>query len=152
MSVFRGMVVNENGNSLTLRVGGSTFVHGFGQREGLMILGLVRSLARDRSGASAAEYALLLGVVGTGFVLASFNLGHAIATSLEKSASLFSSSPQLAAAASPALEESADEPGSATDTVPGAGAGKGAGLANGTAGKSGAPRDPRKNAADKAGK
>jgi pilus assembly protein Flp/PilA len=113
-----------------------------------MILGLVRSLARDRSGASAAEYALLLGVVGTGFVLASFNLGHAIATSLEKSASLFSSRPELAAAAaSPGLEESADEPGSATDTMPDPGVAKGVGVANANASKSGKPGKSSKNAA-----
>jgi pilus assembly protein Flp/PilA len=117
-----------------------------------MILGLVRSLARDRSGASAAEYALILGVVGTGFVLASFNLGHAIATSLEKSASLFSSGPQLAAAASPVPGEGAAESGSAMDTVPGAGGEKAAGLANGKAAKGGAPHGPGKNAANKAGK
>ena len=115
-----------------------------------MILGLVRSLARDRSGASTAEYALLLGVVGTGFVLASFNLGHAIATSLEKSASLFSSGPQLAAAASPV--PGAAESGSAMDTVPGAGAEKAAGLANGKAAKGGAPHGPGKRAANKTGK
>lgn len=56
-----------------------------------MLLALLRSFARDRSGASAAEYALLLGVIGTGLVLASFNLGQAIASSLERSASLFAS-------------------------------------------------------------
>lgn len=117
-----------------------------------MMLGLVRSLARDRSGASAAEYALILGVVGTGFLLASFNLGHAIATSLERSASLFSSRPQLAAAASPGPEEGAEQSGTAADNVPGTGAGKGAGLANAKAGKSGSPRNPGKSAANKAGK
>lgn len=118
-----------------------------------MILGLVRLLARDRSGASTAEYALLLGVVGTGFVLASFNLGHAIAISLEKSASLFSSGPELAAAAvPPGLDEGADESGPTKENLPGAGAAKGAGLAKaGKAASGGPPRDSG-NAAHHAGK
>jgi Flp pilus assembly pilin Flp len=117
-----------------------------------MILGLVRSFARDRSGASTAEYALLLGVVGTGFVLASFNLGHAIATSLEESASLFSPRPELAAAAAASAghDEGADKSGSTEEPLPGAGTEKGAGLAK--AGKAGTPRDSGRNAAHQAGK
>jgi Flp pilus assembly pilin Flp len=124
-----------------------------------MLVGLVRSLARDRSGASTAEYALLLGVVGTGFVLASFNLGHAIATSLEESASLFSPRPELAAAAaaaaaaSPSQDEAADKSGSTEEPLPGAGSAKGAGLAKaGKAAKGGPPRDPGMNAAHQTGK
>ena len=60
-----------------------------------MLVGLLRSFAKDRSGASAAEYALLLGVIGTGLVLASLNLGQAIASSLESSATLFASEAHL---------------------------------------------------------
>ena len=125
-----------------------------------MLVGLVRSLARDKSGASTAEYALLLGVVGTGFVLASFNLGHAIATSLEESASLFSPRPELAAAAaaaaaagSPGQDEVADKSRSTEEPLPGAGAAKGAGLAKaGKAAKGGPRRDARMNAVHRASK
>ncbi|RDV01678.1 Flp family type IVb pilin [Sphingorhabdus pulchriflava] len=38
----------------------------------------VTSFLRDDSGASAAEYALILAIVGTGIALAAFNLGGAI--------------------------------------------------------------------------
>ena len=124
-----------------------------------MLVGLVRSLARDQSGASTAEYALLLGVVGTGFVLASFNLGHAIATSLEESASLFSPRPELAAAAatataaSPGQDDGTDKSGSTEEPLPGAGAAKGAGLAKaGKAAKGGPHSNPGTNAAHQAGK
>jgi pilus assembly protein Flp/PilA len=46
---------------------------------------LMKSLWADDSGASAAEYALILAIVGTGIALAAFNLGGAIKTSIEKS-------------------------------------------------------------------
>ena len=36
------------------------------------------NFVRDESGASAAEYALILAIVGTGIALAAFNLGGAI--------------------------------------------------------------------------
>ncbi|MBB4641284.1 Flp family type IVb pilin [Rhizorhapis suberifaciens] len=90
-----------------------------------MILAWLRSFARDRSGASAAEYALLLGVIGTGLVLASFNLGQAIASSLERSASLFASiepsegQPAFAAAAPTAPEADAGESSQPSNSVPG---------------------------------
>lgn len=41
-------------------------------------------LWNDQSGASAAEYALILAIVGTGIALASFNLGGAIKNSMTK--------------------------------------------------------------------
>lgn len=105
-----------------------------------MLLGLMRSLARDRSGASAAEYALLLGVVGTAFVLASFNLGQAIATSLERSASLFASrSEPVVAAAAAAAGEGGEAPGSATAPT---GAPKGTGVASAKANENGVPHIP----------
>ena len=39
-------------------------------------------LLHDDSGASAAEYALILAIVGSGIALAAFNLGGSIQTAL----------------------------------------------------------------------
>ncbi|ANI78850.1 MULTISPECIES: Flp family type IVb pilin [Sphingobium] len=41
-----------------------------------------KTLWRDQSGASAAEYALILAIVGTGIALAAWNLGTAIKNSM----------------------------------------------------------------------
>lgn len=43
----------------------------------------VKSFLRDDSGASAAEYALILAIVGTGIAGAAFLLGGAITTAIE---------------------------------------------------------------------
>ena len=43
-------------------------------------------LLRDRKGASAAEYAALLGLIGAALALAVINLSNEIACSVEKSA------------------------------------------------------------------
>jgi pilus assembly protein Flp/PilA len=40
-------------------------------------------LLRDDSGASAAEYALILAIVGAGIALAAFNLGGSIKTAMD---------------------------------------------------------------------
>lgn len=39
---------------------------------------IMKELWRDQSGASAAEYALILAIVGTGIALAAYTLGQAI--------------------------------------------------------------------------
>ena len=44
---------------------------------------------RDNSGASAAEYALLLSVIGAGLAMSAFVLGNTIADSMENSSDLF---------------------------------------------------------------
>ena len=41
-----------------------------------------KTFLRDESGASAAEYALILAVVGAGIALAAFSLGEAIGVSI----------------------------------------------------------------------
>ena len=41
------------------------------------------NLLKDVSGASAAEYALILAIVGAAIALAAFNLGGAIATAMD---------------------------------------------------------------------
>ena len=42
----------------------------------------VKTFLRDESGASAAEYALILAVVGAGIAVAAFTLGGAISNSI----------------------------------------------------------------------
>ena len=44
----------------------------------------VQSFLRDDSGASAAEYALILAIVGTGIALAATNLGTAISAAMAR--------------------------------------------------------------------
>ena len=39
-------------------------------------------LLKDQSGASAAEYALILAIVGTGIALAAFGLGQSISNAM----------------------------------------------------------------------
>lgn len=43
-------------------------------------------LLRDQSGASAAEYAMILAVVGTAIVAAAILLGHAVGGSINQTA------------------------------------------------------------------
>lgn len=45
------------------------------------------AMIRDDSGAAAAEYALILAIIGAGIALAAFNLGTAIVNSMDSSAS-----------------------------------------------------------------
>ena len=47
-----------------------------------MTMTFVKTFLRDENGASAAEYALILAVVGAGIAIAAFNLGNAITTSI----------------------------------------------------------------------
>jgi pilus assembly protein Flp/PilA len=46
---------------------------------------------KDESGASAAEYALILGIVGLGIVGAAKSLGGAVSTSMSNAASIIQS-------------------------------------------------------------
>ncbi|UZW55437.1 Flp family type IVb pilin [Sphingobium sp. JS3065] len=41
-----------------------------------------KNLWNDQSGASAAEYALILAIVGTGIAVAAWNLGDAVGTAM----------------------------------------------------------------------
>ena len=43
----------------------------------------IKNLWADESGASAAEYALILAIVGTGIAVAAYNLGTAIKGSMD---------------------------------------------------------------------
>lgn len=49
---------------------------------GVKTMTFVKNFLRDESGASAAEYALILAVVGAGIAFAAFSLGGAISTSI----------------------------------------------------------------------
>lgn len=47
---------------------------------------LLRTFAKDESGAAAAEYALILAIVGAGIAVAAKALGTAVSTSMQSSA------------------------------------------------------------------
>ena len=49
-------------------------------------MNMIKKLWNDESGASAAEYALILAIVGSAIALAAFNLGGAIADEMNQAA------------------------------------------------------------------
>ena len=51
-------------------------------------------MLKDVSGASAAEYALILAIVGTAIALAAVNLGTAIKGALDKATTTINNPPQ----------------------------------------------------------
>ena len=55
------------------------------------------NMLKDEAGASAAEYALILAIIGAGIALAAFGLGKAISNSMSKSASCINAQPTSAA-------------------------------------------------------
>lgn len=55
----------------------------FGALIGVNEMTFVKTFIRDESGASAAEYALILAVVGAGIAFAAFSLGGAISNSID---------------------------------------------------------------------
>jgi len=48
---------------------------------------MFKTFLRDESGASAAEYALILAIIGAGIAFASFTLGEAITTAMNNASS-----------------------------------------------------------------
>ena len=50
-------------------------------------------MIRDESGASAAEYALILAIIGAGIAIAAYNLGGAISSAMSKSGSCINAQP-----------------------------------------------------------
>jgi pilus assembly protein Flp/PilA len=52
---------------------------------------LFKGLLRDESGAAAAEYALILAIVGAGIATAAIALGSSISTAINGAASLITS-------------------------------------------------------------
>lgn len=53
-------------------------------------MNILTKLWKDESGASAAEYALILAIVGTGIAVAAFTLGSAISTEMNSAANCIS--------------------------------------------------------------
>lgn len=54
-------------------------------------MNIIKKLWNDESGASAAEYALILALVGTGIALAAYNLGGAIGNEMDDAKSCIES-------------------------------------------------------------
>jgi pilus assembly protein Flp/PilA len=54
-------------------------------------MNILIKLLRDESGASAAEYALILAIVGTGIAVAAITLGGSISTAMNSAGTCVSS-------------------------------------------------------------
>lgn len=54
-----------------------------GESNRLGVMHMIKNFLRDESGASAAEYALILAVVGAGIAAAAYWLGEAIEVSID---------------------------------------------------------------------
>jgi pilus assembly protein Flp/PilA len=57
---------------------------------------IIKNLLADTSGASAAEYALILAIVGTGIAVAAFTLGGSISNAMNKASNCISTAPSSA--------------------------------------------------------
>jgi len=53
---------------------------------------MIKNLLTDTSGASAAEYALILAIVGTGIAVAAYGLGTSISGAMNKAANCVANS------------------------------------------------------------
>lgn len=60
-------------------------------------MNILTKLWKDDSGASAAEYALILAIIGTGIAVAAFTLGGAISNEMNSAANCISRTPSNAA-------------------------------------------------------
>ncbi len=63
-------------------------------------MNIFSKLLRDESGASAAEYALILAIVGAGIAVASFTLGESISTALDTAGTCITTNPPTKAGCS----------------------------------------------------
>ena len=54
-------------------------------------------MLKDESGASAAEYALILAIVGAGIAVAAYNLGGSISSAMSKAGNCISKAPSASA-------------------------------------------------------
>jgi len=57
----------------------------------------IKNLWNDTSGASAAEYALILAIVGTGIAVAAYTLGTSISNAMNKAGTCITRTPSNAA-------------------------------------------------------
>ncbi|MEO6359286.1 MAG: Flp family type IVb pilin [Sphingomicrobium sp.] len=55
------------------------------------------NMLRDDSGASAAEYALILAIIGAGIAVASYTLGQSISGAMNKAGNCIAKQPSSAA-------------------------------------------------------
>jgi len=54
---------------------------------------MIKNLLLDDSGASAAEYALILAIVGTGIAVAAYTLGSSISNAMNKASNCITKTP-----------------------------------------------------------
>ena len=66
----------------------------FGELDGVRLMTFVKTFLRDDSGASAAEYALILAIVGAAIALAAITLGNTIGGALNEASTCISSNGQ----------------------------------------------------------
>ena len=76
MQIARGALFNL---ASVFRRGGCSLAL---QQWGFDMRNIIQSFIRDESGAAAAEYALILAIVGAGIAVAAANLGTAISTAI----------------------------------------------------------------------
>jgi pilus assembly protein Flp/PilA len=60
--------------------------------EGVCDMTMIKNLLTDTSGASAAEYALILAIVGTGIAVAAYTLGTSISGAMNKASNCITNS------------------------------------------------------------
>lgn len=58
---------------------------------------MIKRLLVDESGASAAEYALILAIVGTGIAVAAYTLGTSISNAMTKASNCINRTPSSTA-------------------------------------------------------
>ena len=87
--MYRGLIlnpwnfkVNESGLARAGEVGPAFARQGSNQLKGPIVKQSLVKFFRDESGAAAAEYALILAIVGAGIAIAAKNLGTAISTAI----------------------------------------------------------------------
>jgi pilus assembly protein Flp/PilA len=56
-------------------------------------MGILARLLKDQTGASAAEYALILAIIGAGIAVAAYNLGGSISSAMSDAGSCIDSQP-----------------------------------------------------------
>jgi pilus assembly protein Flp/PilA len=61
--------------------------------KGVFDMTMIKNLLTDTSGASAAEYALILAIVGTGIAVAAYTLGGSISNAMNKASNCISQTP-----------------------------------------------------------
>ena len=79
-------------NALTIRSENQPFPLRIGLNGVTTMINLLKAFGRDESGAAAAEYALILGIVGTAIALAASGLGAAVASAIGRATATINAS------------------------------------------------------------